>query len=247
MRHRTHLSGRTSRGFLIPYFLLAAIGGHAALAGFSRGEEPTEAKLLPADYRSPRLLVHTDLPREEAERLLVRLEATLDVVARYWGGRPLREPIECYVVADLESWSEASLPHPVVRVLIGGVGGATLGRTEGQGRQAHCDAKVYASAEPGVAEHEIVHAYCLHAFGATGPDWYKEGMAEMAQYRGAAGEVRCPPEVIDYLHGHAPLALANVVDSGQFTGAVNDSINKVVERSAAARPGVRHEPLADWT
>lgn len=252
MRHCNDCTGHSSRGRSIVRFSLAAaaVGGllaaPRALPPAEGGEEPQAEVRAPDEYRSPHLLVHTDLPPDEASRLLERLEATLGVVAQYWG-RPLREPIECYVVADLSNWPEASLPHPVIRVLIGGVGGATLGRTERQGAAARCDAKVYASAERGVAEHELVHAYCLHTFGATGPDWYKEGMAEMAQFRGAAGEVRCPADVIDYLHGRAPLALANVVESGEFTGAVTDSINKVVQRNAAARPGVRREPLADWT
>ncbi|HEV3003526.1 MAG TPA: hypothetical protein VGX78_03655, partial [Pirellulales bacterium] len=169
-------------------------------------EAPPDAAAAPSpappnvDYSSKHFLLHTDLPRDEALALIDRLEATLGVVSAYWD-RPSRQVIECYVVHDLSQWPDTALPHPLARILIGGVGGGTVSKTEQNGKRTSLKAAVYASSHPGIAEHEAVHAYCAQAFGTAGPDWYKEGMAELANYRRRGRQdVDCPQEVIDALH-----------------------------------------------
>ena len=47
------------------------------------------------------------------------------------------------------------------------------------GAQTQIKIVVFAAARPGVAEHEVVHAYCGQTFGTTGPLWYREGMAQL--------------------------------------------------------------------
>ena len=79
-------------------------------------------------------------------------------------------------------------------------------------------ATVYATAEPGIAEHEVVHAYCVQAFGCTGPDWYSEGMAQMvSHYHDRDHGVSWPTLLLESLRVHEPPAIEQTVGSGQFT------------------------------
>src|SRR5438876_1685322 len=57
----------------------------------------------PRDVRSKNFLVHTDLADDDAADLINRLETMLKLISTYWG-RPNPQPIECYVVKDLEMW-----------------------------------------------------------------------------------------------------------------------------------------------
>src|SRR5262245_27778995 len=56
-----------------------------------------------ADYRSERVVLHTDLPAEKAKTWLAELEKVLDFAANHWK-RPSRGLIECYIVDDLPKW-----------------------------------------------------------------------------------------------------------------------------------------------
>lgn len=202
------------------------------------------------DYRSKHFLIHTDLPPEAAQALEERLEATLAVVAKYWG-RPSRGQIECYVVQDLAAWPDAALPHPLARVLIGGVGGGTVVRTQRIGKRTASKAEVYASARPGIAEHEAVHAYCSQTFGATGPDWYKEGMADMAYYRRhGQRDLRLPAEVRASLKQAKPRTLHEIVNRGRFTGTLADSVDTMLakhESLVKTQQAASHVPLEAWS
>lgn len=114
--------------------------------------------------------------------MYARLEVTLQFASKYWGREP-RGQIDCYVVDDLDNWSDAELPHRLARVIIFGVGGATVPKSVVTGNRIRNLPTVFASSKPGVAEHEVIHAYCTQTFGSTGPEWYKEGMAEMVVRR----------------------------------------------------------------
>jgi len=205
-----------------------------------------------ADYRSKHFLVHTDLASAEARALLERLEATLAVVVKYWG-RPCRAPIECYVVKDLAVWPDSALPHPLARVLVGGVGGATVVHSQRTGKRLTHRPEVYVCDRPGIAEHESVHAYCTAAFGACGPDWYREGMADMAYYR-RRGErdVRLPAESLASLKQGKPRTLHEIVNKGQFTGALSKSVDSLLVKheSLQSAPGhtgqPKNVPLEAW-
>ena len=71
-------------------------------------ERPNADVAAPADYRSRHFLMHTDLPPEEANELLGRLETMLTLISDYWG-RPPSGVIECYVVRNLDQWPPASM------------------------------------------------------------------------------------------------------------------------------------------
>lgn len=221
-------------------------------AAQSAAANDSAAKSQICDYKSKHFLVHSDLPKEEAEALLERLEATIGGVAKYWG-RPCRGKIECYVVDDLDNWPDEALPHPLARVLIGGVGGATIVRTEREGKRTTRKPEVYACARPGVAEHESVHAYCHQAFGATGPDWYREGMADMAYYRRhGERDVRLPPEALAHLKQGKPRPLDEIVSKGRITGALTQSVDGLLVKHELAQQNrgltapPKNVPLEAW-
>jgi hypothetical protein len=205
-----------------------------------------------ADYRSKHFLVHTDLAREDAEALLERLEATLGGVAKYWG-RPCRAPIECYVAKDLAAWPDSALPNPLARLLIGGVGGATVVRSQRVGKRLTHTPAVYASDRPGIAEHESVHAYCTLAFGLAGPDWYREGMADRAYYhRHGERDVQLPADVLTSLKQGQPRTLHEIVNKGRFTGALSKSVDSLLVKHELLQQGQSQDerrknvPLEAW-
>jgi len=210
------------------------------------------AKAPIAEYRSKHFLVRTDLAKDRADALVERLEATLRIVEKYWG-RPSRGRIECYVVDDLANWSDDALPHPLARVLVGGVGGATVVRSQREGKRIKHKPEVYASARPGVAEHESVHAYCTSAFGATGPDWYREGMADRAYYhRHGERDVQLPPDTMASLKQGKRRTLHEIVNRGRITGELSQSVDKLLAEHEADRQiqglsgEAKNVPLEAW-
>ena len=176
-------------------------------------------------YRSRHFQLHTDLPSKEAEALLARLEGTLRIISKYWR-RSLKGRVTCFVVDNLSNWSDDDLPYPQAKTLLRHVRGGTRIVPSSKGKQAH----VYATKHPGIAEHELVHAYCQLAFGACGPDWYKEGMAEMAShYYRKDRSVSCPPEVVEFLRNDGPRTIGQVVGAGEFTGPISLIFAQITE------------------
>ena len=184
--------------------------------------------------RSANFSLYTDLPTAEANALLERLEATLLTMSEYWR-RPLRGTIQCFVAQNLDAWHDRELPHPMARILIGRIGGAAICHRVGTGAQTQDKIVVFASARPGVAEHEVAHAYCGQSFGTTGPLWYREGMAQLL----TCGQDRShgmdfPPEILECLTVEKKQSLADVVRSGQNVQQLCDSFDD----KAAAHDGL---------
>lgn len=193
-------------------------------------DDPLQSPIEPKDYRSRHVIVHTDLPEADAQQLMTRLEATLTAISEYWQ-RPLRGTIECYVIQDIDHWSDANTLPANVRMMIRNIGGATVLRRQSSGNQSVYQATVYAVTRQGVAEHEIVHAYCIQTFAAMGPDWYKEGMAQMTHHRreGERG-LACAPEVLARLRQRPRRTVTQIVNAGNFTSPIGDSLNEALAR-----------------
>lgn len=174
----------------------------------------------PRDYRSANFLVHTDLPAEEANELLKRLETMLALISKYWG-RPNKQAIEMFVVRDLEVWPPDSL-EPPGRESIEQRAGLTITRgsvNRQTGQLLAAKSRVYAIADRGVPQHEAVHAYCHQTFGRAGPTWYAEGMAEMGHcWREGESRVHCLPQNVKYLRSVPPKPLRAIVNGRDQTG-----------------------------
>jgi hypothetical protein len=196
-----------------------------------------------AEFHSDHFDLHTDLSPEAARALLRRLESVVHMISRYWG-RPLHDTIECYVVDDLANWPRGSLPNPVARYLLTRVGGGTDLKPAGKQSRSAVRARVFATSAKGIAAHEVVHAYCCQAFGTCGPEWYKEGMAQMSCYHVPGDRaVHCPPEVIRFLHAQPPAALSDLVGNAAFSVPIGESLAKCAARHAArpgGRPSLKH-------
>jgi hypothetical protein len=181
------------------------------------GENGSEIRQL----RSKQLILRTDLPRRRARRLLERLEAKLRVFTRYWE-RPIAQPIECFIVADLSNWKEGTLPADHARLILERIGGYAYRASSGRVSRAF----MFARDEPNVAQHELVHAYCLAAFPNSGPDWYKEGMAEYFSYasdQSHAG-LRCHDKTIAYLQQSEPRSIKEIIANQRLTASIADSV-----------------------
>lgn len=168
-----------------------------------------------ATFRSRNFELRTDLSAEEAGELLQRLETMIGFVADYWG-RPHRGVISMYVARDIGAWppEELATMDPAGITAIRSGGGLTVGTVMVRGNAFRSKAIVYAVPDYGVPQHEAVHAYCGHAFGATGPVWYAEGMAEVGNYwaEGDKG-VRAPPRVLEHLRQPLGKTLDAIVNS----------------------------------
>ncbi len=171
--------------------------------------------------RSKQLILYTDLSHRRAHHLLDRLEAKLRVITRYWE-RPIAHPIECFIVADLANWKAGTLPADHARLILERIGGYAYRTSSGRTSRV----LMFARDEPHVPQHELVHAYCLAAFPQSGPDWYKEGMAEYFSYasdQSHAG-LRCHDKTIDYLQQSKPRSIEEIIAKQGLTASIADSV-----------------------
>lgn len=196
-------------------------------------------------YRSGRLELRTDLPAAAAEALVERLETTLRRISRYWR-RPLGRRIVLFVADDLSNWPDEALPHPQARMLLRHVrGGTELQKVRSpESPDLSLVAHVYATSERGIAEHELVHAYCMLAFGTCGPEWYKEGMAEMACYDSTdAQAVACKADVARMLRSERGTTIAQIIDAGKFTQPIAVRLDELRRANQGrSRDGDQWEP-----
>lgn len=213
-------------------------------------EQPAPAtKKLPrpiSDYTSRHFLIHTDLPRQEAEVILKHLEATLERISKYWGRR-LRDPIECYIVDHLANWKDSDFPHSFARTLIAEVGGgahSSLRKTRGKQK---VKMTVYCSTQPGTVEHEIVHAYWGQTIGSSAPEWYHEGMAEMAcQDPNGRSEIECASEVIQYLRAGSIRTATKVINASKRNPILIRSLKNLQEQSSTATDEEKADHYRNW-
>ena len=221
---------RVAVGATVVAFACAECGGQ---------EPPRHVQPAPiiAIYTTQHFRLHTDVAEPEARATLVAMEAALDFAVAHWK-RPLRGQLECYLAENVVSWPADALPHPLARVWIGRIGGATVSEEVQSSRDQGLRSTIYASTGKGVAEHEVIHAYCCQSFEATGPDWYKEGMAAVACYTvGHEPGVRCPADFVSILHKRPAVSLQDIVQAGPFTQPTEVSLNLMLaERVDPTRP-----------
>ena len=131
------------------------------------------------------------------------------------------------------------------RLIVDRIGGVTLIDNVGAGIHARKKVIILAAARPGVAEHEVVHAYCGSVFGVTGPAWYREGIAQVFAYaQGEEPGLHCPPELLPDLTSKQPRPLREVVQESAFTKHLSSSLmNKMNRRQNL----VGFIPISDWS
>lgn len=176
-------------------------------------------------YRSPHFVMQTDLPPRDARKLLTSLEATLRVMVAYWQ-RPVNDKIECFVIAEPDRWSSDDFPSRQALAALGKINGFTESReVEGESRRT-VHSRVYATTMPGVAQHEITHAYHDQVFQQHDvPLWYKEGMAEVMSYhRGSDKTVRCRDEMVTYLQVARTRRVEKIIRNSHFTDKIMQSV-----------------------
>jgi hypothetical protein len=198
-------------------FLAAFLSG-----GTASGEDVTPSPEI-RQCRSTHFQMSTDLPVAEAQEFLKQMERVLGLAERYWG-RTLPGRIRCYLVKDLKRWTADQFPAPEARRVLLHVRGGTDLTVATRSNQRTTGTVIYAMAEPGVIEHEVVHAYCFQTFGHGGPGWYREGMAELfAQQVGRAACGPCRPETLRQLRRQsAPPTIQQITSPGAFNLSLVD-------------------------
>ena len=186
-------------------------------------------------HKSPHFEIFTDVDASDSQMYLRRMERVLREVRNYWG-KPLPGRVICYLVADVDNWSASDFPIPNAQRVITNLGGGTdvVRARSRHGRQA----VIYATTAPGVLEHEVVHAYCGQTFGRSGPEWYREGMAELfSQDPCATDQEICRPYTLAALQANPLPSAGDIMQQGNFTR----DIARAVKRDVSA------ESTTDWT
>jgi hypothetical protein len=197
---RTQSHGVRTRGshWSLLVLILTVAHGHVGECGEIR------------ELQAGRFELHTDLPATELSGWLQRMERVVDLSEAYWC-RKLPGRIRCYLVDDLSNWSVCDLPAEFApRVLRHVSGGTDVVRAAAGSRMAS-QAVIYATTAPGVVEHEVVHAYCFQTFGRGGPDWYREGMAELFAQQVDLEHPMGRAERLERLRKAAPIQLTAIL------------------------------------
>ncbi len=197
--------------------------------------------------KSQHFHLYTDISELQAKVLLAKLEMMHNLIKRYYGTQP-KQAVECYIVHDFANWNGDTSINTSGRTAIesgSGVtvsgagagllsmqndssslqagrmdyGGSSGGAYRGSAGLPMSNATVYSCDNHNIVQHEAVHAFCMMAFGSTGPTWYSEGMAEMGNYwRPKDVSVNIDPVVIDYLTSSPRKSMVEIVNEEQITG-----------------------------
>ncbi len=193
-----------------------------SLQANGRGEEQGSTDRI-GNFKSRHFDVHTDLAEECATRRIAQMESVLGKSESYWGRR-LSGRITCYLIDEFKNWQASDLPTNNALLILKEIGGGTFIDQTRANRRIGRSSIIYATNQPGVVEHEVVHGYCFMAFGKNGPDWYREGMAElMAQNAIRKRGASCRPETLANLRD-AKLSLRKIVSRDSFTTPLAESI-----------------------
>ena len=175
-----------------------------------KSDEPVDS---PREVRSQHFLVRTDISDRSISMLLEKLETMYDLLVVYFGSAP-RQPIECYVVQDINKWNSRAWEPLVIQKVTTGAGVTIRARQGG-----NLKAVVFSSARHDVVQHEAVHSFCHLTFGDTGPLWYAEGIAEMGQYWNAdSNSVTATAAVIGYLRSRETQLINTIVNAKEIEG-----------------------------
>ena len=259
IKRRTSVEAPTLKSYFLFLTAISSIvlcgGGVARSAPHAGAQKQTGRMLvsvggrdseLQRRFRSQHFLLHTDLPEGQALAQLARLESVVKFATEYWR-KPSPGIIECYVVDNVSAWPDVALPHRLARVSMIHIGGATVTVPGNSQRSQPQRALFFARAGEGIAEHESVHAYCLQAFGATGPTWYKEGMAEVGcQFGNSSRGVRSPQSYVDYFHDVPRRTIRDIVNQGESTSGISRSLRGIADEQNS-EGNEQQVPLASWT
>lgn len=139
----------------------------------SLSDEPQPPRMI----RSQHFAFLTDVSDREGQIILDKLETMVQLLTDYFRLGP-RQPVEGFIVRDLEKWPAGAINDPIGMAKIQERSGVCVNTTIGAARRA----VLYSANDHGVIQHECVHGFCHLTFGSTGPTWLAEGLAEMGQY-----------------------------------------------------------------
>ena len=198
-------------------------------------------------FRSRHIRLHTDVDSARALVRLRRMEDVLELASKYWG-RPLPGTIDALLVEHPDRWPSADLRLPQARVVLEQIGGGTsVGPAPPScGRHVKLQTVVFATTAAGIAEHEMVHAYCLQTFGSGGPDWYREGMAEVLAASSDERRSLCRAETLQLLQQSNAISLQQVVARSQFTRSLYQSVQRLDSLPGETTSRVAFAPTA-WS
>jgi hypothetical protein len=171
--------------------------------------------------RSRHLLIHTDLNGRDSQQLISRLEAKLRIVSRYWA-QPLSSPIECFIVDNTDLLPLTGNGKENASMLLRKIGGYAVRGPNGK-------PLLLANDTAGIAEHELIHAYCMSAFRSSGPDWYREGMAcYFSQRWNARSAVHCDEPTMEFIRNSEYRSIREIVENTKFTAGIASSLNRAM-------------------
>lgn len=154
-----------------------------------------EPKKKPRIIRSQHAMLLSDVSDRQAKIVLDNIEAVATVLNKYFQ-RSSNSVVEGFIVHDLNVWPSGTLREQGGIAKIKEGAGVCFNSSLGAARRA----VLYSCSDIGTIRHEFTHGYCHLTFGSTGPTWFAEGFAEMANYWNPLDpSVTADPVVVGYI------------------------------------------------
>ena len=185
----------------------------------------------PRKVKLPNFVLHTDISELQAKVLGMKMETMYDAVRRYYKKTPHKKMC-CKIVANETNWVSAPLaaPNPLAPQSSRSTTSRTGNSSQPMVPTFECD-----------DDHDTVlrnafEGYCELTYGRTGPQWYHDGMALMANYWEANNRsVNVPPELVAHIKSAPPRTLPmDVLDDTPNSGSSSSFRSDVLTHGEAA-------------
>ena len=187
----------------------------------------------PRQIKLPNFILHTDISPLQAKVLGTKMETMYGAVRRYYKKSPSKKMC-CKIVANEANWVSEPLatPNPLAPPSSRSTTSRTANGSQSTLPTFECD-----------DDHDTVlrnafEGYCKSTYGRTGPQWYRDGMALMANYWETNNRsVSVSPELVAQIKSNLPRTLPM---------AVLDDVPNSVASSGFSSDSLTNGEVANW-
>jgi hypothetical protein len=163
----------------------------------------------PHDVASKNIVMHTDLPDDEARAMLDQFEKLLKQLSTFWG-RPPNGTFEIFVVKDLSNWPTETFDATIQDFILKRVA-STRTSTDRSVPGTNRRMRIYGAARPEPFQFQLHFAFMSQTFPGTGPVWFRTGMAEVCSHWREDGTVAIGDVWRNYLRNAPNTAMSSVI------------------------------------
>ena len=163
------------------------------------------AEPQPREVKLSSFVLHTDISELQAKVLGTKLEEMYDAVRRYYKKRP-KEKVCCKIVANEASW--VTQPLAAIDPLAPQRPGPLRTNSRSTNGSQPMMPKFECDDDHDTVLRKAFESYCKSTYGSTGPKWYADGMALVANYWETNNRaVSVPPEFVAFIKSAPPRTL----------------------------------------